>query len=80
MEKALLSRQCKGAQARNGYDEIYSAMSCYFIQYFLDSAPSDTFLFLNLKIWFGEKKLISDYEIIAPRNTDFENLNISYCL
>ena len=48
--------------------------------YFPDLAPSDYFLFPNLKKWLGGKRFYSNDEIISQTNTYFEDLGKSYFL
>ena len=43
-------------------------------------APSDYFLFPNLKKWLGEKCFYSKVEIISQTNTYFEDFEKSYFL
>ena len=43
-------------------------------------APSDYFLFSNLKKWLGEKRFYSNDEIISQTNTYFEDLDKFYFL
>ena len=43
-----------------------------------DSAPSDYFLFPNLKKWLGGKRFYSNDEIISQTHTYFEDLEKSY--
>ena len=45
-----------------------------------DLAPSDYFLFPNLKKWLGGKRFYSNDEIISQTNTYFEDLEKSYFL
>ena len=45
-----------------------------------DSAPSDNFLFANLKKWLGGNRFYSNDEIISETNTYFEDLEKSYFL
>ena len=45
-----------------------------------DLAPSDYFLFSNLKKWLGGKRFYSNDEIILQTNTYFEYLEKSYFL
>ena len=45
-----------------------------------DLAPSDYFLFPNLKKWLGGKRFYSNDEIISQTNAYFEDLETSYFL
>ena len=45
-----------------------------------DLAPSDYFLFPNLKKWYGGKRFDSNDEIISQTNVYFEDLVKSYFL
>ena len=45
-----------------------------------DLAPSNYFLFPNLKKWLGGKRFYSNDEIISQTNTYFEDLDKSYFL
>ena len=45
-----------------------------------DLAPSDYFLFPNLKKWLGGKRFYSNDEIVTQTNTYFEDLEKSYFL
>ena len=45
-----------------------------------DIAPSDYFLFPNLKKWLGGKRFYSNDEIISQTNTYFEDLEKSFSL
>lgn len=45
-----------------------------------DLAPSDYYLFPNLKKWLAEKKLYSNEEVIAETNGYFSDLDKSYYL
>ena len=48
--------------------------------YFPDLAPSDYFLFSNLKTWLGGKRFSSNEEIIAATNEYFKRLDKNYFL
>jgi hypothetical protein len=44
-----------------------------------DLAPSDFFLFPNLKKWLGGRRFTSNEEVIAETNGYFAELEESYC-
>ena len=48
--------------------------------YSSDLAPSDYFLFPNLKKWLAGKRFYANDEIISQTNTYFEQLEKSYFL
>ncbi|QQP55123.1 Putative mariner length, partial [Caligus rogercresseyi] len=50
------------------------------LPYSPDLAPSDYFLFPNLKKWLTGKRFYSNNEIISQTNTYFEDLEKSYFL
>ena len=45
-----------------------------------DLAPTDYFLFPNLKKWLGRKRFYANDKIISQTNTYFEDLEKSYFL
>ena len=60
------------------FDSRYEVLP--YLPYSPDLAPSDYFLFPNMKTWLGGKKFSSNEEIIAARNEYLEGFDENYFL